>query len=264
MTQLLSAPAAQRLQVDIWSDIACPWCYIGKRRFEEALSQFEGKDKVDIVWHSFELDPSAPQSEPDHTSSAPNAMRDGLAAKYGRSAAEAQGMLDGMVRTAAEVGLEYHLDQTQPANTFLAHQLIHLAAEHGWQDTMKERLLHAYFSEGKQLGQLDTLVELGAEVGLNADAIRAALEAQTHAGAVRRDEAQAQAYGISGVPFFVLGNKYGVSGAQAPETFLSALKQVWSEQAPLQLIGAAVVGSADAEGCQDGSCALPQSEVTSG
>ncbi len=249
MTQLLNSPAAQRLQVDIWSDIACPWCYIGKRRFEQALSQFEGREQVDIVWHSFELDPSAPQSKP----SGLNAMRDGLAAKYGRSAAEAQGMLDSMTQTAAEVGLNYHFDKALPANTFLSHQLIHLATEHGLQDAMKERLLHAYFTEGKHLGQLDTLVSLGAEVGLNADEVRAALEAQTYAEAVRRDEAQAQAYGISGVPFFVLGNKYGVSGAQAPETLLSALKQVWSEQAPLTLIGA------DAgEGCEDGSCAVPQ------
>ncbi|GAA4022239.1 protein disulfide isomerase FrnE [Deinococcus rubellus] len=249
MTQLLNLPAPQRLQVDIWSDIACPWCYIGKRRFEQALGQFEGKDKVEIVWHSFELDPSAPQSKPIGI----NAMRDGLAAKYGRSTAEAQGMLDGMTQTAAEVGLDYHFDQVQPANTFLSHQLIHLAAEHGLQDAMKERLLHAYFSEGQHLGQVDTLVKLGAEVGLNAEEVRTALEAQTYAEAVRQDEAQAQAHGISGVPFFVLGNKYGVSGAQAPETILSALKQVWSEQAPLTLLGAA-----DAEGCEDGSCAVPQ------
>ncbi|TSA78864.1 DsbA family oxidoreductase [Deinococcus detaillensis] len=249
MTQLLNPPAAQRLQVDIWSDIACPWCYIGKRRFEQALEQFEGKDKVEVVWHSFELDPSAPVSKP----SGPNAMRDGLASKYGRSAAEAQGMLDSMTQTAAKVGLEYHFDQAQPANTFLSHQLIHFAAEHGLQDAMKERLLLAYFSEGQHLGQLDTLVKLGAEVGLNADEVRTVLEQQTYAEAVRSDEAQAQAYGISGVPFFVLGNKYGVSGAQAPGTILSALKQVWNEQAPLQLIGAA-----DAEGCEDGSCAVPQ------
>ncbi len=235
--------------MDIWSDIACPWCYIGKRRFEQALSQFEGKDDVDIVWHSFELDLSAPISKP----SSLNAMRDGLASKYGRSTAEAQGMLDSMAQTAAEVGLSYHFDQAQPANTFQAHQLIHLATEHGLQDAMKERLLHAYFSEGQHLGQVDTLVKLGAEVGLKTEEIRTALEAQTYANAVRQDEAQAQAYGIQGVPFFVLGGKYGVSGAQAPETLLSALKQVWREQAPLQLMG-----SADAQGCEDGSCAVPQ------
>ena len=251
MTLLPASPSAQRLQVDIWSDLACPWCYIGKRRFEQALAAFPDNDKVDIVWHSFELDPAAPQRKP----LSPDALRDGLAAKYGRSAAEAQAMLDSMTQTAAEVGLTYHFDQAQPANTFLAHQLLHLAAEHGLQDALKERLLRAYFSEGQHLGTAETLVELAREVGLSADAAHAALEQQTYADAVRRDEAQAQAYGISGVPFFVLGGKYGVSGAQAPETFLAALTQVWSEGKlpPLTLIGAA---ESD-EDCQDGSCALP-------
>ena len=247
MTQLLSPPAAQRLQVDIWSDIACPWCYIGKRRFEQALSQFEGKDNVDVIWHSFELDPSAPQKVEEP-------MRERLAAKYGRSLAEAQGMMDHMTQTAAADGLEYHFEKAQSSNTFQAHQLLHLAAEHGLQDALKERLLSAYLSEGQHLGNTETLVALAAEVGLNADEARAALAQQTYAQAVRQDEAQAQAYGISGVPFFVLGNKYGVSGAQAPKTLLSALKQVWSEQAPLQLIGA----GEQAEGCEDGQCAVPQ------
>ncbi len=251
MTQRLSPVPPQRLQVDIWSDIACPWCYIGKRRFEQALAAFPNKGEVEIVWHSFELDPAAPPSKP----TGPTALRDGLAAKYGRSAAEAQAMLDTMTQTAAELGLTYHFDRARPANTFLAHQLIHLAAEHGLQDAMKERLLRAYFSEGQHLGNLETLVDLAGEVGLSAAAARAALEQQNYADAVRRDEAQAQAYGISGVPFFVLGGKYGVSGAQAPENFLEALKQVWNEGKvqPLTLIGAAEPD----EDCQDGSCALP-------
>ena len=168
-------------------------------------------------------------------------------------------MLDGMTQTAAEEGLEYHFEQAQPANTFQAHQLIHLAAEDGLQDAMKERLLHAYFSEGAHVGDVETLVRLAAEVGVDAAQARAALEGQTYAAAVRQDEAQARAYGISGVPFFVLGNKYGVNGAQPPEALLGALQQLWSEQQPLQLLGQSRpdLGN-DAEGCEDGSCAVPQ------
>ncbi len=246
MTQLLSPPTTPRLQVDIWSDIACPWCYIGKRRFEQALAEFSQRHQVDVVWHSFELDPSAPQrvEEP---------MRERLAAKYGRSLSEAQGMMDHMTQAAAAAGLEYHFEKAQSSNTFQAHQLLHLAAERGVQGELKERLLRAYLSEGQHLGTTETLVALAAEVGLDPLEARAALEQQTYAQAVRQDEAQAQAYGIQGVPFFVLGGKYGVSGAQAPETLLSALKQVWSEQAPLQIIGADA-----AEGCEDGQCAVPQ------
>ena len=251
MTTSSSAPArpadtAPRLQVDIWSDIACPWCYIGKRRFEAALSRFPKKHRVDVVWHSFELDPSAP-----HGSDV--SKRDQLAAKYGRNAAEAQAMLDQMTQSAAAEGLEYRFDTSRSANTFQAHQLLHLAAERGLQDALKERLLRAYFSEGQFLGDPETLVRLAAEVGLDAGEARAALEVQTYARAVRQDEAQAQAYGIGGVPFFVLGGKYGVSGAQAPETLLGALEQAWSEGEPLQLIGATSAERA----CEDGQCAVP-------
>jgi len=254
MTAFLPAAPANaalpRVTVDIWSDIACPWCFIGKRRFEAALEQFPQAGQVDVVWHSFELDPGAPASNPV-------SMRDGLALKYGTDTAKAQGMLDAMTQTAAEEGLEYHFDQTRLTNTFQAHQVIHLAAEHGLQGEMKERLLRAYMSEGADLGDPEVLASLAAEVGLEAGEVKLALKEQTYAAAVRQDEAQARAYGIQGVPFFVLGGKYGVSGAQAPETLLGALNQVWSElapaPAPLQLLGA----EASADGCEDGSCAVP-------
>ncbi|MBB6018607.1 DsbA family oxidoreductase [Deinococcus radiopugnans] len=243
--------APDKLRVDIWSDIACPWCYVGKRRFEAALQDFGPRDQVEVVWHSFELDPSAPADNP-------NSMRDGLARKYGRTPAQAQEMLDSMTQTAAGEGLEYHFDKTRLTNTFLAHQLIHLAAEHGQQDAMKERLLRAYMSEGRNVGEVDTLVELAAEVGLDAAEVRTALEGGHYAQAVRQDEAQAQALGISGVPFFVLGGKYGVSGAQGAEVLRGALEQVWAEThpAPLTLLGTAN----DAEGCEDGQCAVPARE----
>ncbi|WP_407569957.1 DsbA family oxidoreductase [Deinococcus altitudinis] len=249
LTPLPGTDSLPRVTVDIWSDIACPWCFIGKRRFEAALEQFPQAGQVDVVWHSFELDPSAPASNPV-------SMRDGLALKYGTDTARAQGMLDTMTQTAAEEGLEYHFDQTRLTNTFQAHQVIHLAAQHGLQGEMKERFLKAYMSEGAHLGDPEVLVSLAAEVGLDGGEVRAALENQTYAQAVRQDEAQAQAYGIQGVPFFVLGGKYGVSGAQSPETLLGALGQVWSEiapAAPLQLIGTESAG----DGCEDGSCAVP-------
>ena len=249
-----SPSSPERLRVDIWSDIACPWCYIGKRRFEAALATFPHADAVDVVWHSFELDPSAPALSPV-------GMAEMLARKYGRSPAEAQGMMDNVTGVAAAEGLDYRFDTLRPANTFLAHQLIHFAAEHGRQGEMKERLLRAYFSEGAVMSDVDTLVRLAAEVGLDGAAARAALEAGTHAGAVRADEAQARQLGISGVPFFVLGGKYGVSGAQSPEVLGSALGQLWAEThpAPLTMMGT----GAPAEGCEDGACAVPGVETAS-
>ncbi|GGK31681.1 DSBA oxidoreductase [Deinococcus malanensis] len=239
-----TAPA--QLRVDVWSDIACPWCHIGKRRLEAALERFPQRDAVQVVWHSFELDPSAPLEQPA-------SMPEHLARKYGRSVQEAQGMMDHMTRMAAGDGLEYHFERTRMTNTFLAHQLIHLAAGRGLQDAMKERLLLAYLNQGEHIGEIDTLVRLGQEVGLDATEVRAALEAGTYAQAVRQDEAQAHALGISGVPFFVLGGKYGVSGAQEADVLLGALNQVWQEThpAPLTLLGEA------GDGCDDGSCGVP-------
>ncbi|ULH14580.1 DsbA family oxidoreductase [Deinococcus sp. KNUC1210] len=245
---MTTAPSA-RLQVDIWSDIACPWCYVGKRRFEQALAKFPQRGEVDVVWHSFELDPAA-------QSHASLNMRDILAKKYGRSQEQAQQMLDSMTQTADAEGLTYHFDRLQVANTFQAHQLLHLAAEHGRQAALKERLLHAHFSEGLNVDDPETLITLAAEVGLDSALIRRALEQQTYAEAVRQDEAQAQRYGIQGVPFFVLDGTYGVSGAQSPETLLNALQQTWSERHPLQLIGVGSDSSA-AGLCDDGSCTVP-------
>lgn len=245
---LFEPSAPGQLRVDIWSDIACPWCLIGKRRLEAALADFPQRDQVDVVWHSFELDPSAPVS-PEQS------MRTRLAHKYGRTEAQAQEMMDHMTGVAAGDGLEYHFERLRPTNTFLAHQLVHLAAQRGLQDAVKERLLTAYLSEGEFLGDRETLVRLGTEAGLEAAEARAALESGEYAGAVRQDEAQAHALGINGVPFFVLGGKYGVSGAQPAEVLRSALEQVWQEThpAPLTRLGP----DAPAEGCEDGQCAVP-------
>ncbi|MEW6421548.1 MAG: DsbA family oxidoreductase [Deinococcota bacterium] len=245
---LFTPSAPNKLRVDIWSDIACPWCYIGKRRFERALADFPQRDQVEVVWRSFELDPSAPVRSP-------LSIREGLARKYGRTPQQAQEMLDHMTGVAAADGLDYHFEKLQPTNTFVAHQLIHLAAEQGRADALEERLFAAYLSEGELLGDPEVLVRLAVDVGLDAEEARSALERGEYAQAVRQDEAQAQALGITGVPFFVLGGKYGVSGAQPAEVLRSALEQVWQEThpAPLTLLAE----DASAEGCEDGQCAVP-------
>jgi predicted DsbA family dithiol-disulfide isomerase len=212
------------MRVDIWSDVICPWCYIGKRRFEAALGRFEHWDDVEVVWHSFELDPSAPARREGN-------LADLLAAKYGMSQTQAVDANANMTKLAAAEGLDYHLERAQPGNTFDAHRLIHLAEEHGLQGEMKERLLRGYFSEGMAVGDPEALAGAGVEVGLDKDEVRAVLDSDAYSDAVRADEAHASRLGISGVPFFVLDNRYGVSGAQPPDAILGALEQAWEELA---------------------------------
>lgn len=248
MTPSFSPSSLEKLRVDIWSDVACPWCYIGKRRFEAALRDFPYQDQVEVVWHSFELDPDGPDLRPQGTAQL-------LAQKYGRTPAQVQEMLRHVTQSAQAEGLDYHFDGVKLANTFRAHQLIHLAGTHSLAPQMKERLLRAYFSEGANLSDVDTLVKLAGEVGLSTQEASEALQSAQYAQAVRQDEAQAQALGINGVPFFVLGGKYGISGAQGPEVFQQALTQVWAEThpAPLTMLGQENA----AENCEDGSCTVP-------
>jgi len=211
------------MRVDIWSDVICPWCYIGKRRFEAALRRFEHRDHVAIVWHSFELDPTAPARREGK-------LADLLAAKYGMSQQQALDANANITRLAAAEGLEFHLEGAQPGNTFDAHRLIHLAHQHGLQGDMKERLMRGYFSEGMAVGVPDALVSAAVEVGLDKDEVRALLEGDAYSGAVRGDEVEASRLGISGVPFFALDMRYAISGAQAPDVILAALVQAWQEQ----------------------------------
>ncbi|MBC7813818.1 MAG: DsbA family oxidoreductase [Burkholderiales bacterium] len=238
------------MQVEIWSDVVCPWCYIGKRRFESALTHFEAEtgEKVDLVWRSFQLDPTTPKD-------AKQSVTEMLSEKYRVSAAEAKAMNDNVTTLAAAEGLDYHLDLARASNTFDAHRLIHYAAEHGKQDEMQERIMQAYFTEGRHVGEIDTLVELAVEIGLNADNLRRVLEGDVYSANVRADIQRAAAIGVRGVPFFVFAEKYGVSGAQRMDVFLQALEQTWNEirvQQPT-LISAT---SADADGCTDDSCAV--------
>ncbi|HEX8102857.1 MAG TPA: DsbA family oxidoreductase [Solirubrobacteraceae bacterium] len=206
------------MHVEIWSDIACPWCYVGKRRFEAALARYEHRDEVTVTWRSFELDPAAP-AEREHDTATH------LAEKYGTSAERAEEMLAQMTETAAGEGLDFRFDRNRGGNTFDAHRLVHLAAAHGRQDAMKERLLRAYFSEGELVADHATLARLAAEAGLPEDEVRETLGSDRYAQDVRDDERTAGGLGISGVPFFVVDRKLGASGAQSPEVLLDLLRR---------------------------------------
>jgi predicted DsbA family dithiol-disulfide isomerase len=206
--------------VEIWSDVVCPWCYLGKRRFESALSRFEHRDDVEVVWRSFELDPNA-----EHNPSGTAAER--LAAKYGMSAEDVAASHERLTGFAAEEGLEYHLDRTRGGNSFGAHRLIQLGKARGLGDAMQERVMRAYFTDNESIDDHETLVRLASEAGLDADEARAVLASDEYADAVREDEELARRIGINGVPFFVLGRRYGVSGAQTPDVLLEALDKSW-------------------------------------
>jgi predicted DsbA family dithiol-disulfide isomerase len=234
------------LKVEIWSDVACPWCHIGKRRFEAALARFESRDTVEVVWKAFELDPGARPAD------GPGGYAERLARKYGTTAAGAQSMLDTMTARAAEEGLEFHFERAQHPNTFDAHRLIHRGAQRGVQDAVQERLLLAYFTEGEQVSDSETLVRLGAEAGLDADEVRSVLESGAYGDDVRADEAEAAALGISAVPFFVVDRKYGVSGAQPADVLLEVLQRAEAESQPLTLVGA----GDPADGCGPDGCAV--------
>ncbi len=226
------------MQIDIWSDIACPWCAVGKARFEAALADFEHRDAVSVRWRSFELNPRAPRRvEGDYVAL--------LAAKYRRSHAGAQAMIDQMTETAAEAGLDFHFERIQPGNTFDAHRLLHLAGERGLQDALKARLFAGYLGEGAAIGDPTTLRGLAIEVGLDAAEVDELLGGERYGAEVRADEQQAAAYGISGVPFFVLGGRYAISGAQPSEVMLSALRRGWERRE----VEASAGATCDEEGC---------------
>ena len=233
------------MRVEIWSDVVCPWCYVGKRRFETALAAFPHRDEVEVVWRSFELDATAPQERVGDYAEL-------LSAKYGFPVAQGEQMITTMTETAAAEGLDLRFDLARVGNTFDAHRLLHLAGERGVQDAVKERLVRATFTEGEPVGDHDTLVRLVAEAGVDADEARAVLAGDRYADAVRADEAQARAYGITGVPFFVVDGKYGVSGAQPAEAHAQVLATAYAESRPLAMVSPA----AGAPGCDDGSCTV--------
>jgi predicted DsbA family dithiol-disulfide isomerase len=216
------------MDVEIWSDIACPWCYIGKRRFEAALAAFAHRDEVTVTWRSFELDPGAPAEAGD--------LAEELAAKYGSSVEQARSMQAQMTEVAAGEGLDFHFETARGGNTLDGHRLVHLAAEHGLQDDMKERLLRAYLSEGELIADPATLERLGREVGLPEDEVREVVEGDRFTAEVRDDERTATSLGISAVPFFVVDRRFGAAGAQSPEVLGSLLDQAWDARTPLSLV----------------------------
>lgn len=219
---------SEKLTVDIWSDIACPWCYIGKRKFEAGLANFSGKDNVTVEYRSFELAPDTPVdfegSEVDF-----------LAKHKGLPVAQVEQMLAQVTQVAASVGLDYQFDHLKHTKTLKAHEILHFAKAHGKQIELKERLLRAYFTEGLHVGKQDVLVSLAAEVGLDAHLATQALADGTYEDEVQADIDQAHAFGINGVPFFVINNKYGISGAQDPRAFTQALEQAATDLAQEQV-----------------------------
>ena len=214
------------MTVEIWSDVVCPWCYIGKRRFEAALERFEHADEVTVLWRSFELDQEAPK-DPEGSAA------ERLAAKYGMSLQRAETLQAEMTERAAADGLEFRFYRARGGNTFDAHRLIHLAATYGHQAAAQERLMRAYFTEGEPISDHETLVRLLVEVGVGAEEARDVLATERFASDVREDELLAAQLGIQGVPFFVLDRKLGVSGAQPAEVLVQALQRGWDEAVTL-------------------------------
>ncbi|MFF2505603.1 DsbA family oxidoreductase [Streptomyces sp. NPDC058067] len=239
------------MRVEIWSDIACPWCYVGKARFEKALAAFPHRDGVDVVHRSFELDPT--RAKGDNGLVIPM-----LAQKYGMTEDQAQAAERNLGENAASEGLDYLTEGRDHGNTFDMHRLLHLAKERGRQDELIGLLYRANFAEERSVfADADAyLVSLAAEAGLDADEARAVLaDPARYADDVRADEREAAELGANGVPFFVLDRTYGVSGAQPAEVFAQALEQAWGNRSPLQVID----GGDGAEACGPDGCAVPQS-----
>ncbi|MFF5345184.1 DsbA family oxidoreductase [Streptomyces althioticus] len=241
------------MRVEIWSDIACPWCYVGKARFEKALASFPHRDGVEVVHRSFELDPGRARTDVEPVLTM-------LTKKYGMSQAQAEAGEDNLGAQAAAEGLPYRTRGRDHGGTFDMHRLLHFAREHGRRERLLDLLYRANFAEERSLfGDDERLVELAGAAGLDPEAARAVLaDPEAYAAEVRADEQDAARLGARGVPFFVLDRKYGVSGAQPVDVFTRALTQAWDERSPLTLVD----GDTDAEACGPDGCAVPERENT--
>ncbi|GEN54687.1 DsbA family oxidoreductase [Halobacillus faecis] len=238
------------MKIEIWSDFVCPFCYIGKRRLEEALEHFPGK-QVDVVYKSFELDPNAERNTGRN-------MHEKLAAKYGRSLEEAREMTQNMTEQAKMVGLDFRFDSVVPTNTFDAHRVSQLANEKGLGNAFAERFFKAVLTDGKDVGDHETITALAVEVGLDRDAVVSVLEGSAYTEAVRREEAEAQQIGVQGVPFFVINRKYAVSGAQPTEVFVQGLEKAFAEEEKTPAFED--LSSESGAACTEDGCEVPGEE----
>lgn len=230
------------MKIEIWSDFACPFCYIGKARFEQALNQFENKDQVEVVYKAYQLNPYAPK---EMKGSAAESFAQG----HSMSVSDAKQRFKMFADNAKTVGLTYNYDIIQMTNTFDAHRLAKWANTLGLEDKLTSRLMKAYFTDGKNLSNLDTLAELAEEIGLNKEEAKKVLTANEFKDQVNAEITEARQVGVQGVPFFVINRKYGVSGAQATEYFLQALRQIYKEEQPIQKLEADESATCDHDEC---------------
>lgn len=239
------------MKVEVWSDIACPFCYIGKRRFEAGLEKFAHKDEIEVVYRSFQLNPDA---EKHPTQDA----YDHVAEKYGITREKSIAMHANLVQQAAELGLTYNFETAIPANSLDAHRLIHYAGRYGKRTDAAEGLFKAYFTDGKPIGNIETLVTIAAEIGLDPADARAVLEGTEFKAEVEAECREASQLGANGVPFYVINRKYAVSGAQQSELFLDVLNKSWEEEKPLIVLDPSSMGRATGQVCTDDGCIVEE------
>ncbi|HZH59558.1 MAG TPA: DsbA family oxidoreductase [Metabacillus sp.] len=237
------------MKIEIWSDFVCPFCYIGKRRLEAALENFPNKDQVEIEYKSFELDPHAP-------SQTEQSIYEALAAKYGTTEEQMKQMNKGLIEQAAELGLAFDYENMKPTNTFHAHRLAKYAKTIRKDKEITENLLSAYFTKSKNVGDIHTLADIAEESGIDREkAVEVLSNEADYEQEVRNDQRLAQQYGIQGVPFFLINQKYAISGAQSPETFAGALQKVWEEEHQKPVFED--LTTSDQGVCTDDGCIIP-------
>ena len=229
------------MRIDIWSDIVCPFCYVGKRNVEQALAEFEHRDEVEVVWHSFELDPSA-------TEHPAGSLPELIAKKYSMSLEESIASQESLAARARAVGLDFNWRQARYGNTFDAHRVIHYAADQGLASAAQEAFKKAYFTEGRSVQDHESILDIASEIGLDTAEVEAVLKSDRYAEQVRADEQLAHQLGINGVPFFLLESKWAVNGAQPAEALLQALRHVWEQTHQVELLNPLAGASGEAAG----------------
>jgi predicted DsbA family dithiol-disulfide isomerase len=240
------------MKIEVWSDFVCPFCYIGKRRLEEALSQFPHRDGVEVEFKSFELDPNSPAYSG-------KGIHDSLASKYGMSIEQAKQANQNVGQQAATVGLTFNFEDMKPTNTFNAHRLAKFAKTQGKEAVITEKLLYAYFTESKNVGDLETLADIAVASGLDREeSLKVLQDEKAFANDVRIDQSIAQQYQITGVPFFIINQTYAISGAQPTSTFAGALQKVWEEENPAPVLQDLSTVNAEDASCVDGNCIIPE------